>query len=39
VIFNSTVTLTGGTPAGTLFRQGLFFVGAGKLTRINFNMA
>ena len=38
VIFNSTVSLTGGTPAGTLIRQGLFFVGAGKLTRVNFNV-
>jgi hypothetical protein len=38
VIFNSTVSLTGGTPAGTLIRQGLFFVGAGKLTTVNFNI-
>jgi hypothetical protein len=37
VIFNSSVLLVGGTPAGTLFTQGRYFVGAGRLTRINFN--
>jgi hypothetical protein len=38
VIFNSTAAFTGGSPAGTLFVQGHFFVGAGKLTRVNFNL-
>jgi hypothetical protein len=38
VIFNSTASMVGGTPAGTLFIQGLWFVGAGKLTRTNFNL-
>ncbi len=39
VIFNSTANLVGGTPAGTIFIQGLWFIGAGKLTRTNFNFA
>lgn len=36
VVFNSTALLQGGTPVGTLFIQGRYFVGAGKLTRHNF---
>ncbi len=39
VIFNSTARMTGGSPAGTLFIQGRWFIGAGGLTRINFNVA
>jgi hypothetical protein len=36
VIFNSTVQLTGGTPAGTLIEQGKFFVLPGRLSLTNF---
>jgi hypothetical protein len=39
VIFNSTASMVGGTPAGTIFIQGLWFIGAGKLSRTNFNFA
>jgi len=38
VIFNSTARMVGGSPAGTLFIQGFWFIGAGRLTRINFNV-
>jgi hypothetical protein len=38
VIFASTVTLTGGTPAGTLIRQGLFTILPGRLMLVRFNV-
>jgi hypothetical protein len=38
VIFASTVSLTGGTPAGTLIRQGKFSILPGKLTLVRFNV-
>lgn len=37
VIFLSTAKFTGGTPFGTIFIQGKYFVGAGLLTKTNFN--
>lgn len=39
VVFNSAFTLTGGSPFGTLFQQGRFFVNPGRFTKTNFNIA
>jgi hypothetical protein len=39
VVFNSTVSLTGGTPFGTLVVQGRFSVNPANFTKTNFNTA